>query len=258
MSDLDIIFKVNTKYNFDQDILSKTITAISSDDEMLGPGGKEHYYNVGLSAIDCIFKGINIAGRKINEINKILDFPCGYGRVLRFLKSFFPDSDIYACEIDEKYLDFCKNTFSVRTIISTKSFRNINLENKFDLIWCGSLFTHLNSIKFRKLLNFFYNQLSDSGLLVFSTHGRFAYNNIKNFDYGLRLHQKLWVKIKYNIFDFAYVNYLRHFGYGVSFSKPSWICSLIEKLPQLRLLASMEKAWDNHHDIIICKKENFL
>ncbi len=258
MSDLEILLNLNNKYNFDVNILSNTITTINPDDEMVGPGGKEHYFNCGLSALDCIFKGFHISGKKLSEINSILDFPSGYGRVLRFLKSFFPNSDILAAEIDDKYLNFCYDTFKVRVFKSHKNFANINLNEKFDLIWCGSLFTHLNSRKYKNLLRFFYNHLQDNGLLIFSVHGRFAYHNIKDFDYGLRLHQKFWVRFQYKIFNFAYVNYLKNFGYGVSFNKPSWVCSKIIKFDDLKLLAYMEKAWDNHHDVVVCQKQKLF
>lgn len=258
MADIDLILSLNVKFNFDINIISKTNTIIHSNDEMLGPGGKEHYFNVGLSALDCINKGINVSGKNISDINKILDFPCGYGRVLRFIKSFFANADIYAAEISESYLNFCRDTFGVKVINSHKNFNKIVLNEKFDLIWCGSLFTHLNSRRFYKLLNFFESHLENSGLLIFSVHGRFAYNNIRNFDYGLRLHQKSWVRFRYNLFNFAYVNYLKQFGYGVSFCKPSWVCSNIEKFTNLKLIAYMEKAWDNHHDIVVCKREKFF
>lgn len=254
----ELILKLNEKYNLDKNILSKVSFDISPDDEMLGPGGKLHYFNVGLSGIYWILKSIIFTGQNDKKIKNILDFPCGCGRVLRFLKAFFPDSEITASEIEPKYLDFCKSTFGVNTVISDKNFEKINFNRKFDLIWCGSLFTHLNSRKFKKLLKLFYNHLENNGLLIFSSHGRFGIRNIKDFDYGLRLYQKTLVKLKYYFFGYGYVNYLRKFGYGVSFINPSWIYSKIQKFSDLRLFAYVEKAWDSHHDIIVCKREKFI
>jgi hypothetical protein len=43
-----------------------------------------HYLEVGLSAMTCIEEALSRSQRPIPK--RILDFPCGYGRVLRFLK----------------------------------------------------------------------------------------------------------------------------------------------------------------------------
>lgn len=256
----EIVAKANEKYRLDESVILNVSTEINPDDEMLGPGpeGQLHYFNVGLSCMYWIQKSMILTGKDSKDIKKILDFPCGYGRVLRFLKVFFPDAEITGSEIEKKYVDYCEKSFGVKTFISGKNFSKIQSSEKFDLIWCGSLFTHLNSRRFRELLKFFYNHLNNNGLLVFSSHGRYALKNSESFDYGLRLFQKPLDKIKYKIFGFAYSNYGFKFGYGVSFVKPSWICSQIQKIPDLKLYAYIERAWDNHQDIIVCKKENFL
>ena len=43
----------------------------------------QHYLLVGLSAIRCIEDALEKSSRK-NNIHSVLDFPSGYGRVLRF------------------------------------------------------------------------------------------------------------------------------------------------------------------------------
>ena len=47
----------------------------------------------------------------------------------------------------------------------------MKLERVFDLIWCGSLFTHLDRDRWPAFLEFFSEHLAPDGLLVFTTHG---------------------------------------------------------------------------------------
>src|SRR5215203_1048777 len=61
-------------------LLQKVSMEVHPNDGMYG-GNAVHYLGVGLSAIHCI----ELALAKLNgdkSIRKILDFPCGYGRVL--------------------------------------------------------------------------------------------------------------------------------------------------------------------------------
>lgn len=107
------------------------------------PNAALHYLRVGLSAIRCINAALDKSHKK-KPVQSILDFPCGYGRVLRFLKVRFPSADITVSEIESEALDFCSKEFSVKTLNSNKDFSKLSSPSKFDLIWCGSLFTHID------------------------------------------------------------------------------------------------------------------
>ncbi|MEF9426794.1 MAG: class I SAM-dependent methyltransferase, partial [Candidatus Mariimomonas ferrooxydans] len=96
----------------------------------------------------------------VEVIRSILDFPCGYGRVLRFLRARFADADITISEINPVALDFCKREFSVKSVILDKDFSKLSLTCKLDLIWCGSLITHLDEKAATDLLKFFHDILS--------------------------------------------------------------------------------------------------
>ena len=56
-------------------------------------------------------RNLRSAGKEFTD-GSILDFPSRYGRVLRFLRARFPNSDITAAEIDRSALDFCRRNFS--------------------------------------------------------------------------------------------------------------------------------------------------
>jgi cyclopropane fatty-acyl-phospholipid synthase-like methyltransferase len=136
---------------------------------MYVPGRAEAYLQAGLSASICIEAAVRSA--RMDAPATILDFPCGYGRVLRFLRIMFPDSEIAGAELQEEALKFCGQTFRIATFQSSTGFHELNLPRKFDLIWCGSLLTHLDEPNARDLLRFFHRHLSKGGLCIFTTHG---------------------------------------------------------------------------------------
>ena len=77
-------------------LLAKVESRISQKDEMYAGDG-DHYFKVGVSAIDCLDEAQQQAGR--TTVKEILDLPCGYGRVLRFLAYRFPRARITACDL---------------------------------------------------------------------------------------------------------------------------------------------------------------
>jgi SAM-dependent methyltransferase len=239
---------------FEQDM--SVIQEISPNDEMYQGGNKQHYFSVGQSALKCIELALLASDNNLINIKNILDLPSGYGRVLRYLKAFFQDAQITACDIERDAVDFCRRVFNARPIYSEKRPSNIKITDKFDLIWCGSLLTHLNFDRWSEFLNFFHSILNNKGILIFTAHGRYCAERIRSgdFTYGL---DDVNLKALLNGFDrdgFYYVNYGSTEDYGISLSTPSYVLTLLETLPDFKLLLYIEQGWDNHHDAIACIK----
>ena len=145
------------------------IKDISPRDEMF-TGNPRHYFLVGQSALECLRLTL-LAARK-SDIRSVLDLPCGHGRVLRSLKAAFPDAELTACDLDRDGVDFCAETFGATPIHSMEDPARIEFDGLFDLIWCGSLFAHLDEERWRQWLDRFASLLEPAGVLVFTSHGR--------------------------------------------------------------------------------------
>src|SRR4030095_7775281 len=117
-------------------LLDKVSSRIYPGDGMYHGDGA-HYFKVGLSAIRCIDEALSRASLK--EPKMILDFPCGSGRVLRFLRQRFPVAEITACGLDSRPVQFCARTFGAMPAFSSLNLDEVSLDKTFDLIWCGSL-----------------------------------------------------------------------------------------------------------------------
>ncbi|MGR8932191.1 MAG: class I SAM-dependent methyltransferase [Gammaproteobacteria bacterium] len=126
-----------------------------SPKETMRAATEEAYFNVSISAYHAIQRAIFSAGKNSESIRKILDFGCGHGRVLRVLSAGFPDATVTACDLLEDGVAFCHKTFGARPLKGFEDLNQIQVDEKFDLIWVGSVFTHLPPDRWRDFLTFF-------------------------------------------------------------------------------------------------------
>src|SRR5207302_10524500 len=110
--------------------------------DFAGASNPHHYFHFGLPTIRGIEDALRAAGR--SGIARVLDFPSGYGRVLRFLVCRFSGACFTACDLDRQAVEFCSRTFGASPLYSKSDFREVEIDGEFDLIWCGSLLTHLD------------------------------------------------------------------------------------------------------------------
>jgi len=209
-----------------------------------------HYLSVGLSAIRCI-EGALEKSESGKEIRSILDLPCGYGRVLRFLRVRFPGAAITVSEVDPGMLAFCRRTFCVNSIASDPDFNKIALTDRFDLIWCGSLITHIDETDASNLLKFFYHHLSPSGLCVFTTHGQYSVDSLHNgsITYGLTTDRQSQLLSGFREKGYGYADYEKENGYGISAVSHRRMNTVATSIGDWKETIFLERGWDNHQDV---------
>ena len=237
----------------ERELLNKVSSKIYYKDGMYNEDGT-HYYKVGLSAIQCIDQAL--AQANLTEVRTILDLPSGSGRVLRFLLARFPDAKITACDIQRGAVNFCEQHLGAEPVYSSANLNEISLETNFDLIFCGSLITHLDRTPIIDVLSFFKRHLAADGLMILTTHGDYVAERLpkKEFDYGLEDQQLPTLISGYKREGFAYANYQKgvydvvsHFG--VSLTSPDWIRVQIRNVEGLREVYFAPRGWDNHQDV---------
>jgi SAM-dependent methyltransferase len=237
--------------------MGKVMEDIAAEDEMF-TGDREAYFSVGRSALRCINVSLMAARIEPVKIRAILDLPCGHGRVLRHLRETFPDADITACDLRREGVDYCAKTFGAHALYSDEDVENIAIPpDSFDLIWVGSLLTHLRADRWLDFLSLFQSALRFGGLLIFSAHGKEAFRRTAGgiFDYGVGEPAKAAILFGYERFGFGYADHATSKTYGHSLSQSCWVLQEIAKFPQLRVVHFAETAWDNHHDIYACRKD---
>ena len=232
----------------ERELLGKVSSRIYYRDGMYNDDGV-HYFSVGLSAIRCIDEAL--AQAKLKQVRTILDLPCGGGRVMRFLVHRFPGAEITACELPGGAVEFCARTFGAQTALSSLDLDQVSLEKEFDLIWCGSLVTHLTEPGIVALLRLFQRHLLPGGLMIFTTHGDFVAGRLptRDFDYGLTTEQIDRIGTDYPATGYGFEDYPGEKDYGVSLTSPEWVRARVRELGGLHEVYFKERGWDNHQDV---------
>jgi len=233
---------------YERELLSKVSGRVYYRDGMYHGDGR-YYFRVGLGAIHLIDEALERAN--LNDVRSILDLPCGGGRVMRFLVHRFPEAEITACELASGAVEFCARTFGAQPAFSSVHLDEVSFGRRFDLIWCGSLVTHLNKTGIVTLLRLFRRHLSDNGIMIFTTHGDFVARRMpgRDFDYGLDPEQIDRIGIDYPKIGYGFEDYPGEQDYGVSLTSPEWIRARVHELGGLREVFFKERGWDDHQDV---------
>jgi SAM-dependent methyltransferase len=91
---------------------------IAEHDGMLNREGDpqaKRYFWVGASGLCAIRECLGVAGIDEKSVKRILDYACGYGRVLRWIKAQFPIADIIGVDADPKAAAAAMRVTGVRT-----------------------------------------------------------------------------------------------------------------------------------------------
>jgi len=217
--------------------------------DMMYEGCPALYFSSGYSALFCVRRALDEAGRKAPE--SILDFGCGHGRVLRSLAADFPLARLTAADLDAGGVNFCAKTFGAIPVYSNPDFSRLSFNTKFDLIWVGSVFTHLRAEQWLSLWELFRSVLTEDGLVVFSTHGGEVARRLREGQsgwYGLEAERAAEILQGYDKGGFGYSDYRKTNDYGVSVSSPEWVNRQIGEVGFERILCQ-ENGWDDCQDV---------
>jgi SAM-dependent methyltransferase len=114
---------------------------------------------------------LDAAGRPLARVTSFLEFACGHGRLTRFLVHRLDRSRITVSDINPQAVDFTCTTFGVRGFRSVEDPGDLHHDDRYEVIFVGSLFTHLHHAYWGAWLQRLFSLLSNDGLLIFSTHG---------------------------------------------------------------------------------------
>lgn len=227
-------------------------------------GNASQYFQAGLSAVECIDEVL--ANVTTAAIKSVLDLPSGYGRELRFLVQRFPDATLTACDIQWDAVDFCVTAFGAIPAYSKPDISDMSFDRRFDLIWSGSLVTHLDRKATLDLLKLFSRHLSPGGVMIVTTNGDFVADQMRGgATYDLPADAIPDLVSAYDEAGYAYRDYDRGLGYfefhpeergyGVSITSPETIRSLAREEGNLEEVYFQEQGWANHQDVFAFRRK---
>jgi len=230
-------------------VINRTI----SPDDAMYQGNLDHYFSCGESALRVLLSAINLAA--VPQPRRILDFGAGAGRVTRWLQAAFADSRIHACDFRPQDMEFLRHTLGIESATVDRDVDLLALPGGFDLIWVGSVVTHLEERRTRTLVQRLLAACNPGGLLAVSFHGRYAMERQERGGFRY-IHDEGWQEIVsgYSTGGYGYADYQGQVAYGISVCSPRWFAQLTESLDTVKLVLLSERAWDGHHDVIVLQR----
>ncbi len=223
--------------------------------DLMFEGDLNHYFYVGVDALR-----ICLRFAKLKPNSKVLLLPCGHGRNLRHFTDFFDINNIYAADINSDAVNFCETYFGVNSFTSDKEFSFLKKTPNFDLIFVGSLITHLKESHSIDLIEKLIKKLSRNGVLILSSHGTFVANKLAEncMEYGLTDAEFSSLQESFNASGYGFGAYQNDPEYGISVISKNWFEKYIILRNHAVLENFEERLWDRHHDIIVIRKHRKL
>lgn len=210
-----------------------------------------HYIALGTSAVEHMERALAATGRSFADVRAFLDMGCGFGRVLRHVAARMNPRVVTACDIDDEAVRFCAAEFGALPLLSQPDFSRIGFPATYDVIWAGSLFTHLPPETGFGLLGILSGRLNPGGLLMFTTQGEGCLEHLGAYGpmfAGREPHYRGQIASDgagYLPYDPA------QRGYGIAIYPGDVFRKSVEGRlgDTLRFVSHAPRGWDNHQDI---------
>lgn len=237
---------------------------IHPDDDMF-TGSLEHYESVGKQLASFVGNAAGLLGL---SSPKILELPCGYGRVTRHLVGMFPKDNILSCDIMVPATDFVAREFGVRVHPAQNPVHELTGIDSasFHIAVMGSLITHLSAANSETLLKHFFRVLRPGGMAIVTTHGARSRQIAGDSDaYGVGEMARLHLIEQYDNDRFGFVNYLPDHtfeaktvdyigeSYGISLIPDQWMRETCAA-NGMTVADTIVGGWDSHQDVYFLRK----
>jgi hypothetical protein len=159
----------------------------------------KQYFKGGFYGLELVQKICSHHFGSMEQVNTCLDFASGYGRISRMFSSLFESSNIWISDIRSEGVEFQKQHFGYNGFTSAYKPEEVNFPTHFDVIFVGSLFTHLDEHLFESWLKVLLDQVTPKGVLIFTTHR--SGNSNSNFTYRTSSEEQRFSFVKDTIED---------------------------------------------------------
>lgn len=238
-------------YDFSQLSVDRTIAPL---DGMVSSDNPSQYFDLGRRALELIQFSAELCDKP--HYPEILDLPCGHGRVLRWLRAHYGYATITACDLERDGVDFCARQFGAKPVYSTPDLRELSFDRQFDLIWVGSLVTHLPQDRWLATLDCLVRWVRAYGVVVFTTQGRNVSSLLARGRRNIaETIDKSALLEEYARTGFAYQRYAEtKEDYGMALTSPEWLMRTLQRYPDVIMRAYLEEAWGMQDVVILYKK----
>jgi SAM-dependent methyltransferase len=142
----------------------------------------EYFLNSGSVDVNAMKTVLASSGFGIPDGRRLLDFGCGAGRMMRWLDDVAHRCEIWGVDISARHIIWCQEyltpPFKFATVTTAP---HLPFEDgHFDLVYCGSVFTHIADLADTWLLEL-KRIVRSGGLLYITVHDRHTLDLIVNY-----------------------------------------------------------------------------
>jgi cyclopropane fatty-acyl-phospholipid synthase-like methyltransferase len=184
--------------------------------------------------------------KKDKSTTKVLEFASGYGCVTRHLANIFPQKNIMSCDIHKKACELIKKKLDVQTILSKNKPEDFNCNQKYDIIFALSFFSHMPNTTWKNWLSKLLEHLEPNGALVFTTQGL---ESAKYFDNPELSEEGYWFKADSEQKD------LDSNEYGQTIVTSKYVNRCIASIGSKYRVTCKESFWWGHQDLYIVSQD---
>ncbi len=127
------------------------------------------YLSDGWRTMSELMQLLERADRPLLKIDSILEFAAGFGRFTRHLVKAMPGR-VTCSDVMPGSVDFLREQFGVEAFQSSHNPEEIIVDNRYELVFVLSMFTHLPPQMWVPWLQSLRDFVKPGGLLVFSVH----------------------------------------------------------------------------------------
>jgi SAM-dependent methyltransferase len=133
---------------------------------------RDEYLLAGVRSASTIFHVLKSSGYDLGSFENILDFACGCGRTLNFIRRYVAPEKLYGCDYDPELVAWCERNLDVRESVVNKASPPTPFPNShFDFIYSIAFFNNLDECTQEKWLLEWARILKNDGLILLSLCG---------------------------------------------------------------------------------------
>jgi len=135
----------------------------------------ESFLRIGESCANYIDQQAQAMGMSLNTVERVLDFGCGCGRTLRWLMERHPATQFYGSDVDADAIGWCSSNLCDGVFLNNKPEPPLAFATEFfDVVYCLSVFTHLDEQMQDLWLTELKRILKPGGIVILTVHGERA------------------------------------------------------------------------------------
>jgi SAM-dependent methyltransferase len=207
-----------------------------------------HFLTVGKRAVADMEAALGTIGKDLSSFRTILDFGCGCGRVLRWLRDRGPlPQELFGTDIDVEAIGWCQTHLGAGRFSANAGRPPLDMPaDRFDFVYAISVFTHLREDYQRAWLAELARVTRPGGIVLLTVHGPSCSERL-----GPGLQRRLLAEgFLFHEADSARALFPR--WYRASYQTPDYIRAAVRG--SFTVLGQIPRALGGYQDIVLLQK----